>query len=618
MNLRRFAPVLTPALALFLLLPALPARLPAQTISNPDLFGKSLEAAKEAIEQYGLYDNPAELARVNRIGYEIAQQADFQKFPISFILIDMAEPNSMTLPGGQIFVTRGMLDLGLDDDMLAALLGHETGHLLCEHFLHMQRRATLMNVLSNVLVAGVLIGSSRSQRPSGVEGPYDPRLAYDYGDGHGNLVQGAAAASLVISELLLRSYSRDNEDQADQVGQRLAAAAGYRADGGRRLFELMNRRMPQIKEYGYLQTHPFFDERVRAAEARQGSWSLQPKRSTDAYRQHTQEVLYRYASHQKVKEAMAPHKHPNGRPPGRPPESPEAGQGAGDSPARHLSVSDFLEDTALTTWPQGKTADTIRLERLHRQRDTELAKTEEARDYGALLRAYRKELAEVRRLDPKSELPALLDGEIAEFDGKRQELYPRARAVLAGGVFETSFLVAFTSNFPDAPERPQAALALGEAYSRLGNQSDAVAKYLEAWKAAPESAYGKRASAGLRNLAGNLKELSALQQLSEQDRDPEIRRLAAERLAKIAKTYDDLANGAEYLRRYPDGKHVVAVLDRLNVLADNLYGEVVLYQGFGDAAKATERINKILTNAPLSRAAERLRDRAVLAAEKAG
>jgi hypothetical protein len=97
-----------------------------------------------------------------------------------------------------------------------------------------------------------------------------------------------------------------------------------------------------------------------------------------------------------------------------------------------------------------------------------------------------------------------------------------------------------------------------------------------------------------------------------------MQRLASERLAQMSHVYDDVANGAEYLRRYPAGEYVVPVLDRLNVLADNLYGEVVLYQGFGDATKALERINKILTNAPLSPAAEKLRDRAVLSADKSG
>ena len=90
------------------------------------------------------------------------------------------------------------------------------------------------------------------------------------------------------------------------------------------------------------------------------------------------------------------------------------------------------------------------------------------------------------------------------------------------------------------------------------------------------------------------------------------------RLTSVVKTYTDVANGAEYLRRYPEGEYVVPVLERLNVLADNLYSEVVIYQGMGDGIKAIDRINKIMTHAPLSPAAEKLRDRVVLSAEKAG
>ncbi|MGH2671204.1 MAG: hypothetical protein ACRDH5_19200, partial [bacterium] len=95
-------------------------------------------------------------------------------------------------------------------------------------------------------------------------------------------------------------------------------------------------------------------------------------------------------------------------------------------------------------------------------------------------------------------------------------------------------------------------------------------------------------------------------------RDAELARLAAERLAAVAKSYGELANGAEYLRRFPEGAHVEVVLGRLDNLADNLYGEVVLYQGIGESVKALERMNAILTHAPLSPAAERLRDRALL------
>ncbi len=553
----------------------------AQGISNPELFDKSVKAAAEAVAHYGSHDDPEQLARVNRIGYELAQHTGYTKFPFTFGIVDMPVPNAFALPGGQIFVTSGMLDLGLDDDMLANLLGHEIGHVTLEHFARMQRKATLMNVLGTLLVAGVVIGESNSDRRQGSQAPYDPRVGTDPG---GDLVQGAAAASLVISELLLRSYSREHEDESDKEGQSLAAAAGYDPDGARRLWEKMNDRAPQIKEYGYWQTHPFGDERMRAAGVRKELWKIDSRKSADEYRKRTQATLSSYLDRKKPDE----------------------------------DVTAFLKPTLLAAWPEGKVSDGLRLEKLHKKRDEELARPLLSRDYGAVLRLYREDLAAVRALDSKSDLVAALEGEISDLEAKRKELYPRAVEVLGGGIYETSFLTAFLSNFPDAGQVPEVALALGDAYSRLGNRTEAVTQYLRAWETAPESTEGKRARTGLRNLAPNLQELAALQQMAEQDKDPELKRLANDRLAAIVKSYADLTNGAEYLRRYPEGPYVVPVIERLNVLAENLYGEVVLYQSVGDSVKAMERINKILTDAPLSPAAEKLRDRAVLTAAKAG
>lgn len=551
---------------------------PIQGISNPDLFGKSLEAAAEAVVQYGRWDKPAEVARVNRIGYELAQQTGFTKFPLTFEVIDMAEPNAMALPGGQVFVTRGILELGVDDDMLANVIGHEIGHVTHEHAIKLQRRATLMNVLGNLMTVGVLVGVERGSRNNAPQAPYDPRYGYDNGS-RGDLVQGAAAASLVISELLLRSYGREYEDEADVEGQRLSAAAGYNPDGAQKLWELMNKRAPQARQYGYWQTHPFPEDRIKAAEIRKAGWTIGKRQNADAYRQHTQVILASFLERHKPKKD---------------------------------SEAEFLRTGVLATWPQSKSADAIRLERLHHQRDEALAKPLLSRDYGAVIKAYAKEADEVRALDPKEEILATLTGESAELDAKRKELYPKATEVVAGGIYETPFLVAFLSNFPDAPEVPKVALALGDAYSRLGNQTDAVKNYMTALETAPQSPEGKRARLGLTNLAPTLKTLAALEQLAEQKDDPELQKVSTARLAAVVKSYDTLENGAEYLRRFPASPHIPAVTERLNVLAENLYGEVILYQGFGDAVKAITRINKILTNAPLSPAAVKLRERAIL------
>jgi predicted Zn-dependent protease len=553
--------------------------LAAQAVSDPDLYGKSLKVAQQAIAQYGAYDDEAARERVNRIGYELAQHAASQKFPFTFGLVDLPMPNAFALPAGQIFVTRGMLDLGLSDDMLAALLGHEIAHVTLAHYKRMRRKATLMNVLSTVLLAGVVIGAGGSRDDGGVRAPYDPRQPEP--DPRGNMIQGVAAASLVVSELLLRSYSRDHEAEADEEGQRMAAAAGYDPDGARQLWELMIARFPRAKEYGYWQTHPFPDDRMRAAATRKGLLQVAERRPADAtadYRLRTQAALLTYLERRDV-----------------PPED-----------------AALVESFALLAWPQGKAADDLRRQELHAARDAEVAKPLLSRDYGRLLATYREEIATVRRLTPQSDLVPELEREVKEFEQRLVEIYPRAQEVLAAGVYETSFMESFLSNFPAAPEAPRLALSLGDAYSRLGNSTSAVEQYLRAWDADPQGDHGKRAAAGLRNLAPALEQLAALQQLADQARDAELARLAAQRLEKIAKSYDELPNGAEYVRRFPEGPHVEAVLGRLDTLADNLYGEVVLYQGIGENVKAMERINSILTHAPLSPAAERLRDRAVL------
>ena len=566
--------LLAASLALLLALPLLPLPAAGQTVSNPDLFLKSLQVARQVAEHYELYEDPAELARVNRIGYELAQQSGFTRFPFTFTLVDMPVPNAFALPGGQIFVTRGMLDLGLDDDMLAAVLGHEIGHVTLEHFKRMQRKATLMSVLGNLLVAGVVVSESNRDRDPRPNTPYDPRVGYD--DPSANRIQGAAAASLILGELLLRSYSRNHEDEADQEGQRLSALAGYDPDGARRIWEKMNSLAPQLKEYGYWQTHPFADERARAAGARSETWKIEARKSADDFRLRTQAALMSWLDQTK-------------------PAPEEAA---------------FAKQFSLTSWPVGGVAATLRLEKLRARRDRELSKPLLSRDYGDVVRTYREELAAVTALEPQSSLIASLNTEIKDLDLKRDELYPEAVKVLDRGVYETSFLVAFLSNFPDSPRVPEVALALGDAFSRLGQPTEAVRRYLEAWESAPESPEGKRAGKGLRMLASSLDQLAALHQLASQDRDAELKKMANDRLAVAAKSYEDLANGAEYLRRFPEGEHVATVLDRLNVLADNLHAEIVLYQGMGDSVKAMERMNKILTHAPLSRAAERLRDRA--------
>lgn len=560
--------------ALSSMLLVLPAA--GQEISNLKLYSQSLEAAATAVDRFGTVDDPVELQRVADVGYRLAVQSSFREFPFSFYLVDMSAPNAFALPGGHIFVTRGMLALDLNDDMLACLLGHEIAHVTQRHGTRMQKRAMWLTILSQAALLGVLVGASDEP-----ENPNDP--VRNQTSRKGSLVQGTAAAGLAISELLLRNYSRDFEDEADVEGQRLAAAAGFDPDGARQLWELMNSRIPQSREYGYWRTHPFSDSRMNAARVRAEELKILEGRPAEDYRTVTQKVILAY------------------------------GESDNDEP----ELEPFIKRSALTAWPQGPGAEKLRLEDLHQRRELLLAAQELERDYGKLVREYRLQIEEVRRLTPESAFLATLEKEMGALRDDVEALYPKALEVWKEGLFPTPFLETFASNYPTSDVLPEVALALGNAYSRLGREADAVDQYLRAVEAGPDTEAGQRALAGLRNLAPVLDELTALQQLRDRSAtgglaDPALEALAAKRLAEVVTTYKNIAHGADYLRQYPDGEHAAAVGERLEVLARNLYGEVVLYQGVGDHVKALERIQQILTHAPQSQAAENLRDRAVV------
>lgn len=541
-----------------------------QEISNLDLYLKSLRAAVQSMEEYGAYQDAEELERVNRIGYELAQQTDFTKYPFTFTLIDMPIPNAFALPAGQIFITRGMLDLGLSDQMLAALLGHEIAHVTQEHFLRMKKRATWLNALSTLIMAGAVYGASKAD-----DEPYVGPYGVQTDNTAARLAQGAISASMLATELLMRGYSRENEDTADEEGQRYAAAAGFDPDGARQLMARMSARIPQTRNYGYLHTHPFLEDRALAAEARKGSFTIaETPPPPEAFRKKTQQALLGYLAGQELDPKVAEH----------------------------------LETSALAAWPQGPDADRLRLQALDSRKEQELEKLPLERDYGGLIESYREQIDQVEALTPESPLIARLRDEIGAFREQLAQLYPQAVKVFYGGVYQTQFLERFLGNYPDCREAPKAALELAKALSRLGREREAVERFLQAWRAAPGSDIGNEAQAGLRNLAPLLTQLGALEALATQQEDVELGELAIRRLDDYAPKYEDIGNGADYLKRFPEGLYADTVRFRLDQLADNLYREMVLYQQVGDSVKAIDRAKKILTHAPLSPAAERLRE----------
>jgi predicted Zn-dependent protease len=205
------------------------------------------EAARQAEEQMGLVDDPALEAYVREIGERLVEHASRKDVTWRFKIVDMAEPNAFALPGGYVYVSRGLLALTNREDELAGVIGHEIGHVTGHHS---NRRVTLTAPFA--VVTGVT---------GWVTGLVSPSL--------GEAVSGAGEA--ITHGLVIAPYSRKQERDADRIGAELAALAGWDPAALGDFLEALGREEAlttgrERDRTGWLDTHPAPPE--RAADAR--------------------------------------------------------------------------------------------------------------------------------------------------------------------------------------------------------------------------------------------------------------------------------------------------------------------------------------------------------------
>lgn len=163
------------------------------------------EAHRQVVSQFGgEYRDPALAAYVERIGRRLAAVTEQPGAPWTFTVLDSPTINAFAIPGGYVYVTRGLIGLAGDEAQLAGVIGHEMGHVVAGHSSLRRDRAATANL---GLLAGV-IGLS----VLGV----DPNAAGALMD----LGQAAAGGYLA-------SHSRQDELEADNLGVRYLARAGY-------------------------------------------------------------------------------------------------------------------------------------------------------------------------------------------------------------------------------------------------------------------------------------------------------------------------------------------------------------------------------------------------------
>ena len=225
------------------------------------------QASQEVAQTLGLVDNQELQALVHRVGKPLAADSERPNLPWEFHVVEDPTPNAFALPGGYIYVTRGMITLMTSEAQLASVLGHEIGHVTARHSVTQMSQQQLAQI-------GLGVGSILS--------PTVYQLSQALGTG---------------LQLLFLKHSRDDERQADQLGFRYISAHDYDVREFGRVFESLAR--TSKKEGGspvpdWLSTHPAPEERVETAATRvaQAAPQANPVVGREPYLQSLEHVVY--------------------------------------------------------------------------------------------------------------------------------------------------------------------------------------------------------------------------------------------------------------------------------------------------------------------------------------
>ena len=203
----------------------------------------------EIIKRYGIYKDQKLQDYIQKVGERLAAVSHRRNLIYRFTLLDSQEINAFALPGGYIYITRGLLAYLNNEAELAAVLGHEIGHVTARHGVRQHSASTATGVLAAILAS-----------QTGV--------------------QGAGEALNAISTALVRGYGREHELESDRLGAEYLARSGYdplaMLDVIRVLKdqEIYDRELAKLEDreprsyHGVFSTHPDNDTRLQQVVGR--------------------------------------------------------------------------------------------------------------------------------------------------------------------------------------------------------------------------------------------------------------------------------------------------------------------------------------------------------------
>ena len=164
------------------------------------------KAHEQVLAEYGVYPDPKVQAYVNELGQRLARQSERSHLEWHFTVLDSPEINAFALPGGYVYVTRGIMAYMESEADLAGVIGHEIGHVTARHG---SQRATRQQTAGVGVMAATLLGVVLESA------------------GVGGAGQLASQVSQSVAANYIATYGREQELQADQLGAEYLSRSNY-------------------------------------------------------------------------------------------------------------------------------------------------------------------------------------------------------------------------------------------------------------------------------------------------------------------------------------------------------------------------------------------------------
>lgn len=214
-------------------------------LSESDEIQLGQQSDKEIVAQYGLYNDQQLQTYIEQLGQKMVQVSHRSNLSFSFRLLDSPVINAFAVPGGYVYITRGILAYLNNEAELAGVMGHEIGHVTARHSAKQYTKAQIAQL-------GLGVGSILSE----------------------DFRKYSGLAQVGVGLIFLR-FSRDAERQADDLGVEYSSKVGYDSREMANFFHTLDQMNPSEDKGGlpgWFSTHPNPADRVDAVRADAAEW----------------------------------------------------------------------------------------------------------------------------------------------------------------------------------------------------------------------------------------------------------------------------------------------------------------------------------------------------------